>query len=421
MTATATTTAGSLRRDVKVMGLVGAAHWASHFFQLVLPALFLFLRDEFAVSYAELGLLTTLLYGASGLAQTPAGFFVDRFGARRVLLSGLTLASLATIGFGLVPNYWMLLPLSVLAGMGNSVFHPADLAILTAKVSPHRLGRGYATHALCGNLGWAAAPILMIGLAQIWDWRVAIITAGLLGLAIVAALLIWGGDLDDGTDAAPAAGTANAANAPNTTAAANIPIGRLMDNVRLLMSTTIISCFLYFAFLAAALIGIQNFGIPAMVDMFGLSMADAGRGVTGFLLGTAGGILIGGIAADRTDRHDRIAIAGMTAAALFMLYIAAADLTPATVLILLIFAGAASGITTPSRDMLVRAATPRGASGRVFGFVYSGLDLGSAFVPLVLGWALDQGHPEAVFYSVAGFLAITVLTVIQVRRQVVAA
>ena len=418
MTATATTTADSLRRDVKVMGLVGAAHWASHFFQLVLPALFLFLRDEFAVSYAELGLLTTLLYGASGLAQTPAGFFVDRFGARRVLLSGLTLASLATIGFGLVPNYWMLLPLSVLAGMGNSVFHPADLAILTAKVSPHRLGRGYATHALCGNLGWAAAPILMIGLAQIWDWRVAIITAGLLGLAIVAALLIWGGDLDDGTDAAPAAGTANA---PNATAAANIPIGRLMDNVRLLMSTTIISCFLYFAFLAAALIGIQNFGIPAMVDMFGLSMADAGRGVTGFLLGTAGGILIGGIAADRTDRHDRIAIAGMTAAALFMLYIAAADLTPATVLILLIFAGAASGLTTPSRDMLVRAATPRGASGRVFGFVYSGLDLGSAFVPLVLGWALDQGHPEAVFYSVAGFLAITVLTVIQVRRQVVAA
>jgi len=421
MTATATTTAGSLRRDVKVMGLVGAAHWASHFFQLVLPALFLFLRDEFAVSYAELGLLTTLLYGASGLAQTPAGFFVDRLGARRVLLSGLTLTSLATIGFGLVPNYWMLLPLSVLAGMGNSVFHPADLAILTAKVSPHRLGRGYATHALCGNLGWAAAPILMIGLAQIWDWRVAIITAGLLGLAIVAALLIWGGDLDDGTDAAPAAGIANAVNAPNTTAAANIPIGRLMDNVRLLMSTTIISCFLYFAFLAAALIGIQNFGIPAMVDMFGLSMADAGRGVTGFLLGTAGGILIGGIAADRTDRHDRIAIAGMTAAALFMLYIAAADLTPATVLILLIFAGAASGITTPSRDMLVRAATPRGASGRVFGFVYSGLDLGSAFVPLVLGWALDQGHPEAVFYSVAGFLAITVLTVIQVRRQVVAA
>ena len=158
-----------------------------------------------------------------------------------------------------------------------------------------------------------------------------------------------------------------------------------------------------------------------MVDMFELSLAEAGRGVTGFLLGTAGGIFIGGIAADRTDRHDRIAIAGMTTAALFMAYIASTELAAATVLTLLVFAGAASGITTPSRDMLVRAAAPRGASGRVFGFVYSGLDLGSALIPLALGWALDQGRPDAVFYSAAGFLAITVLTVIQVRRQVAAA
>jgi MFS family permease len=304
----------------------------------------------------------------------------------------------------------MLLPLSVLAGLGNSVFHPADLAILTSKVSAHRLGRGYATHALCGNLGWAAAPILMIGLAQTWDWRVAIFTAGFIGLAIVAAFLLWGADLEDGNEARALAG-----------AAEKIPMGRLMDNVRLLFSTTIISCFLYFAFLAAALIGIQNFGIPAMIDLFGLSLAEAGRAVTGFLLGTAGGIFIGGIAADRTDRHDRIAIAGMITAALFMLYIASSDLNPAAVMTLLVLAGAASGITTPSRDMLVRAATPKGASGRVFGFVYSGLDLGSSLIPLALGWAIDQGRPEAVFYAAAAFLAITVFTVLQVRRQVVTA
>jgi MFS family permease len=304
----------------------------------------------------------------------------------------------------------MLLPLSVLAGLGNSVFHPADLAILTSKVSAHRLGRGYATHALCGNLGWAAAPILMIGLAQIWDWRVAIFTAGLIGLAIVAAFLLWGKDLEDRSGTALSAG-----------AGEKIPMGRLMDNVRLLMSTTIISCFLYFAFLSAALIGIQNFGIPAMIDLFGLSLAEAGRAVTGFLLGTAGGIFIGGIAADRTDRHDRIAIAGMITAALFMLYIATSDLEPAAVMTLLVLAGAASGITTPSRDMLVRAATPKGASGRVFGFVYSGLDLGSSLVPLALGWAFDQGRPETVFYAAAAFLGITVFTVLQVRRQVVTA
>ncbi len=392
------------------MGLVGAAHWASHFFQLVLPALFLFLRDEFQVSFAALGLLTTLLYGASGLAQTPAGFLVDRFGARRVLLSGLALTSVATLACGLVGNYWLLLPLAILAGLGNSVFHPADLAILTAKVSTHRLGRGYATHALCGNLGWAAAPILMIGLAEAWNWRAAIIVAGLMGLAIVAAFLIWGGDLED-----------QSRSTSTSAADEKIPMGRLMDNVRLLFSTTIVSCFLYFAFLAAALIGVQNFGIPAMVELFHITQAEAARGVTGFLLGTAGGIFIGGIAADRTTRHDRIAIAGMTIAALFMLYIAMAELHAGAVLALLVLAGAASGITTPSRDMLVRAATPRGASGRVFGFVYSGLDLGSALIPLALGWALDLGRPDAIFFTVAGFLAITVLTVIQVRRQVVAA
>ena len=406
MTAPATT----LRQDIKVMSLVGAAHWASHFFQLVLPALFLFLRDDFQVSFAALGLLTTLLYGASGLAQTPAGFLVDRFGARTVLLSGLTLASVATLAVGLAPSYWFLVPLAILAGLGNSVFHPADLAILTSKVSPHRLGRGYATHALCGNLGWAAAPILMIGLAEMWDWRVAIMSAGIIGLAIVAAFLIWGADLEDQSE-----------HAHQPDAAEKLPMGRLADNVRLLLSTTIISCFLYFAFLAAALIGIQSFGIPAMVEMFGMTLPEAGRGITGFLLGTAAGIFVGGFAADRTDRHDRIAIVGMTTATIFIMFVAMNNLSTSMVLALLVLAGAASGITTPSRDMLVRAATPRGASGRVFGFVYSGLDLGSCLVPLVLGWALDLGHPEVIFYAAAGFFCISIFTVMQVRRQVVAA
>ena len=400
----------SLGRDIRVMGLVGAAHWASHFFHLVLPSVFLLLRDEFQVSFAALGLLTTVLYGSSGIAQTAAGFLVDRFGARRVLLAGLSLLSIATLACGLVQSYWMLIPLSALAGLGNSVFHPADLSILTAKVSSHRLGRGYATHALCGNLGWAAAPIFMIAIAQTWDWRVAVICAGLIGLTIVAAFLIWGADLAD-----------DPISTGTTSVVDRVPMGKLEDNIRMLFSTTIISCFLHFAFLAAALIGIQSFGMPAMVDLFGMTLAEAGRTVTGFLLGTAGGIFFGGIAADRTDRHDRIAIAGMITSSLFVLIIVMNSFGPGLILGLFVAAGIASGITTPSRDMLVRAATPKGASGRVFGFVYSGLDLGSAAIPLVLGVALDHGHPEAVFYSVAGFLAITALTVVQVRRQVVAA
>ncbi|MDP6815640.1 MAG: MFS transporter [Alphaproteobacteria bacterium] len=400
-----TAAAAPLGRDLKVMGLVGAAHWASHFYQLVLPPLFLFLKDEFGVSFAALGLLTTLLYGSSGLAQTVAGFAVDRFGARRVLLSGLTLAAVSTLAFGLVEAYWMLLPLSVLAGLGNSVFHPADLAILTSKVSEGRLGRGYASHALCGNLGWAAAPLLMLGLAQLWDWRVAVICAGLMGLVIVAAFLIWGADLAD-----------DMARPPRPAGGGRL--GSLASSIRLLFSATIVSCFLYFAFLAAALIGVQNFGIPAMIDMYGVSLVQATAAVTWFLVGAATGILIGGFAADRTSRHDLIAMGGMLASALLMLYVAFGTMPAALLALILAASGAASGITTPSRDMLVRAAAPKGASGRVFGFVYSGLDLGSSMVPLALGWVLDRGRPEVVFHSVAIFLFITILTVLQVRRQV---
>ncbi|MDP6567598.1 MAG: MFS transporter [Alphaproteobacteria bacterium] len=400
-----TAAAAPLGRDLKVMGLVGAAHWASHFYQLVLPPLFLFLKDEFGVSFAALGLLTTLLYGSSGLAQTVAGFAVDRFGARRVLLSGLTLAAVSTLAFGLVEAYWLLLPLSVLAGLGNSVFHPADLAILTSKVSEGRLGRGYASHALCGNLGWAAAPLLMLGLAQLWDWRVAVICAGLMGLVIVAAFLIWGADLAD-----------DMARPPRPAGGGRL--GSLASSIRLLFSATIVSCFLYFAFLAAALIGVQNFGIPAMIDMYGVSLVQATAAVTWFLVGAATGILIGGFAADRTSRHDLIAMGGMLASALLMLYVAFGTMPAALLALILAASGAASGITTPSRDMLVRAAAPKGASGRVFGFVYSGLDLGSSMVPLALGWVLDRGRPEVVFHSVAIFLFITILTVLQVRRQV---
>ncbi|MDE0944030.1 MAG: MFS transporter [Alphaproteobacteria bacterium] len=224
---TAPSSPPSLGRDIRVMGLVGAAHWASHFFHLVLPSVFLLLKDEFGVSYAALGLLTTVLYGSSGIAQTAAGFLVDRFGARRILLSGLTLLSVATLACGLVASYWMLLPLSILAGIGNSVFHPADLSILTAKVSTHRLGRGYATHALCGNLGWAAAPIFMIGIAQAWDWRVAVICAGLIGLAIVAAFMIWGADLAD--------------EPTTTTDHDQVGMGKLSENIAMLFFSAIFS------------------------------------------------------------------------------------------------------------------------------------------------------------------------------------
>ena len=394
-----------LGKDITVAGLVGLAHFASHFFQLVLPSLILFLKADFAVQYTALGLLPTLLYGTSGLAQTPAGFLVDRFGARRVLLSGLTLLSLATMATALAEAYWVLLPLAVLAGLGNSVFPPADLSILTSRIDPQRLGRAYGAHALCGNLGWAAAPILMVGIAHLYDWRAAVVVAGMIGLSIVALFLILGQDMAEEAEPAGPEG----AGAAETVS--------ILRNLRLLLSPNIVSCFLYFCFLAAALIGVQTFGPSAMTALYDLPVDTAALALTVFLVCSATGVLIGAIAADRTDRHDLIAICGMACAAILVLPIAL-GLTPGLlIMVALGAAGIASGMTTPSRDMLVRAATPRGASGRVFGFVYSGLDLGSTAMPVCVGWMMDHGRPDGVFITVCAMLFLTMGTVLLVRAN----
>lgn len=402
--------ANPLGRDLKVMGLVGAAHGSSHFLQLALPPLFPLLRAEFDVSWAMLGLLPSLLYGVSGFGQAAAGFVVDRFGARRVLLAGLTLFSLATIAAGLVSAFWMLFPIAVVAGIGNCVFHPADLSILSTKVSKGRLGRAYGSHALSGNIGWALAPVVTGGVALVTDWRTALVVAGCIGLAVVGAFLAWGADLADEVD-----GTQGRAG--NTVASSErkpIEFGR---DVRALFSPTILSCFLYFAFLSAAIIGFQSFGVTAIEQIYGIPLLTATTAVTAFLIASAGGILVGGFAADRTDRHDVLAMAGVGGAACLLFWIGTGT-PPALLLIPIVaVAGFVSGTTSPSRDMLVRKATPEGATGRVFGFVYSGLDLGSAAMPAILGIVVDNGWPNGVFYSLAGVLVLTMATVVQVRRQ----
>ena len=393
-----------LRHDLKVMGLVGVAHGASHFFHLILPPLFPILKAEFGVSYTALALLTTLFYAASGFAQTIAGFMVDHFGARRVLLSGLSVLSISVIGYGFTSEYWMLMVLSVCAGLGNSVFHPADLSILTSKVSAERLGRAYATHGLCGNLGWAVAPVFVGTIALYADWQTAAIAAGMVGLTIVAAFMLWGGALAEVEAEIPA---------PR-------PSGRretITRNLQMLLTPTIISCFLYFAFLAASLIGVQAFGITAIQQLYTIEFATATAALTAFLIGSAAGVFAGGVLADRTDRHDLIAMGGVALAAVVLVSIGAQAISVALVIPALALAGFLSGTTGPSRDMLVRKATPKGATGRIFGFVYSGLDLGSSLMPLLLGWIMDSGRADMVFYGCATMLVVTMATVTQVRQH----
>lgn len=392
---------GDVRHDVRVIGLVGAAHFVSHFFQLLLPPLFPLLRAEFEVSWVALGLLTSVLYATSGIGQTISGFLVDRFGAGRVLVSGLALLAGSMVLIGLSLSYPMLLAVAALAGLGNSVFHPADYAILNGAVSPRRLGRGYSVHTISGNLGWAAAPAFVVTLAAAIGWRAAVMVAGLLGLGVTLLLATRRHLLATGPPAR----------------AARARDGGFGAQVRLLLTAPILAAFAYFTLLSTALIGIQTFAVAALSAIYGLPLALATGALTGFLLGGAAGILLGGVLADRTTRHHRVASAGLVAGALLSLAIASASLPGGLVPVVLGLTGFALGATSPSRDMLVRAATPPGASGRVFGFVYSGLDVGSALTPLLLGWLLDRGEPRAIFAAVAALMALTIVTVLQVRRH----
>ena len=395
----------ALRRDVRIIGLVSSAHFLSHFFQLALPPLFPILKSAFGVPYLAFGLLMSVFYTASGIGQTVSGFLVDRFGARRVLLTGLSLLA-ATIGLcGLTPSYWMLLPLAVLAGLGNSVFHPADYSIFNSAVSPRRLGRAYSVHGVSGSLGWTAAPAVVVGLAAFAGWRVALMAVGAVGLGVALFLSTQGSALT-GTHAG---------------VSRRRPEQDLRSDVRLLLIAPVLMTFAYFVLLSISLVGVQTFGVTTIVQIYDAPLGLATGALTGFLLGGAGGTLLGGFLADRTHRHDLVAATGMSIGAVLTLVIASGAVALGVVPALMALTGFSLGVTSPSRDMLVRAATPPGASGKVYGFVYSGLDLGSTITPLALGWLLDRGEPRAVFVVSAIFMVLTIATVVQVRRHSVPA
>ena len=394
-------------RDAKLVALVSAAHLTSHFYQLVLPPLFPLLTTVFGVGYTELGLLATLTYATSGVMQTPAGILVDRLGSARVLIGGLGIYSAAILCMGLVPGFWWLAPLAVVAGVGNCVFHPADYAIMTAKVGPRRLGRAFGAHTLAGNIGWVAAPVTVLALSSAFGWRGALVILGGAGLLLTLYLLSQAAVLR--ADPATPRRTGPAAPRPSNIAGA-------------LLSLPILLCFAYFALLAISQVGLQTFLPSTLVAAFALSLESANFLLTALLLASALGIVAGGIVADRFRRHELIVAVGLGVAAAASLAFLSGPLPLPALMLCAVIAGFAMGGTTPARDMLVRAAAPPGETGKVFGFVYSGLDLGGTVTPLLLGYLLDHELPRLVFAvsAVALFLAIGSAWVVggdRVRRR----
>jgi MFS family permease len=391
----------SLRDDVRVIALIGSGHTVSHFLQLTLPPLFPVLRDELGVSWVALGVISSVFYAVSGLAQPVAGFWVDRFGARRVLLAGMALFGAAIALTGLAPTYHALLSMAALGGLGNSVFHPADYSILNATVSGRRIARAYSLHQISGNLGWVLAPLLVGSITHVAGWRVALVSAG--GLALLAT----------GVIALQTRGLG--ARLPPLPRAQR---GGLRGDLRLLMAVPILMAFGYFVLLTASTSGIQTFVVPALGAIYHAPLVLATGALTVYLFGNASGVLTGGFLADRATRHDVVAAAGVLAAATLMMVLASGALPLGAVSLVMALTGFSMGVTAPSRDMLVRAATPRGSSGKVFGFVYSGLDVGSLIAPPVYGWLLDREAPRLMFAVIAAVMLVMIATVVQVRRRV---
>jgi MFS family permease len=374
------------RADFTVIGLVGVAHGTSHFFHLLLPPMFPVFMREFGLSYSELGLLVSAFFVISGVGQAMAGFLVDRVGARPVLLAALGCFVAAALAAASARGPGGLVLAAVLAGIGNAPFHPADFTILNKRVSSPRLGHAFSVHGISGNLGWAVAPVLLIGVAELFGhWRAAYLAAALWALAVLLLLALRREDINDRRPDAVAAPRAGAA-----AAATEHPLAFLrLPSVWL--------CFSFFFWSTAALAAIQSFASPALAMLYGLPLSATAFVVTGYMLCGAAGMVMGGFVVARVQRLELIIGMAMAAGAALLLLVASGMLPPLAAAAVTALAGFGSGLAGPSRDMLIKRAAPPGATGRVYGTVYSGLDVGFALAAPVFGWLLDHGHAGGVF------------------------
>lgn len=398
MSATAVPT---FRQDAKVIGLVGVAHGVSHFYHLLLAPLFPWLREAFSLSYAELGFLMTVFFVVSAIGQALAGFVVDRVGARTVLFSGIALLGIAGLWMSQAANYPMLLAGSMLAGLGNSVFHPADFTLLNKRVSSSNLGHAFSVHGISGNLGWAAAPVFMTSMAGLFGWRTALFAAAVIPFAVLTGLFVFRDLLRTDEISASVAAAKKKAGTE----------GHILGFLRL---PAVWMCFAFFFITAMAFGGIQSFSAQSLRSLYGMSLASATAAYTAYMLASAAGMVWGGFLAGKTTRHDRTIAIAFTASGMVALLVAAAIVPPMMAVVLMGAIGFGAGVAGPSRDLLIRAAAPANATGRVYGVVYSGLDIGLSAAPLLFGALMDADHPAWVFAGIGLFQCLAILTAVGV-------
>jgi MFS transporter, FSR family, fosmidomycin resistance protein len=379
----------ALSRSTRVNILIGNGHFLSHFYVLCLPPMFLAWQTAFNVSFAELGMTIMLMSGTTAILQTPVGFLVDRHGARPFLIGGTLLMSLSLAAMGLATSFWQILVLATLSGVGNSVIHPADYAILSGSVDKDRMGRSFALHTFSGNLGFSAGPPVAAFLMAFIGWRGALLTVGLLGLPVVLSILLQSRILNDQVRA-PAHATTK------------------MSGRELLTSRTMILFFLFFMLGAMAGGGVQSWLVTVLHTFKDIELEVAATALTAYMLGSTTGVLFGGWFADTFKQHVLPFVISLTIlSAVLMVAIDWLNLPAIAIIAITFLSGLALGASRTPRDVMVKDAAPPGQIGKVFGFVSAGLPLGSAVTPVPFGLLIDKGHPELVLVLVAIILLLS--------------
>ena len=388
------------RDDAKVMGLVGMAHASSHFSHLLLPLMFPVFMQEFGWSFSELGLLSTLFFVVSGAGQACAGFVVDRMGARPVMFLSQVLFMAACSLAYTAESYVALMGVAVLAGLGNAPFHPVDFTILNQRVSTQRLGYAFSVHGLTGSLGWAIAPVFFTLTTALWGWRHAFLAATCV-YAVVLAVLVW-----------------NRTHLMTVTSQRSASTGAVTGDLAFMRLPVVWWCFGFFLLSTVTLAVVQNFSVPILKELHGVSLEAASMTLTAYMLFGALGMLIGGFVAARFPAmSDRVVAICMSTAAVLMAFCASGLFGHLGTLWVLAATGFAIGVGGPSRDLMIKKATPKGATGRVYGLVYSGLDVGFALSPLLFGFFMDKGWYSATLFGAALVLMLSVGAALGVGRR----
>jgi FSR family fosmidomycin resistance protein-like MFS transporter len=380
----------------RVLGAISAAHFVSHYVQLLLGPLLPFVRAEFGVSYTEIGFALAAFNLVSAVLQTPAGFLVDRLGARTLLVGGLALGGAAFIAAGLTSSFWLFVGLFAVAGVANTVYHPADYAMLSQHIPAARIGQAFSVHTFAGMLGGAVAPPVMLALYQTIGWRGAFVVSGAVGFAVAAYVTT----------------------VPDTKhARASAEPGEQNPDWRVLTSLPVLLNLVFFALLSLTTMGIYNYTVVALDALYGTALTAANTALTGYLMLSALGVLAGGWLVGRTGRHALVATLGLLATAAFVFAVVEVNLDSFGLFLMLSAAGFSSGIIMPSRDMIVRSVTPEGSFGKVFGFVTTGFNISGGVAPLLFGAMMDHSSPRLVFVSIAALTLLAIATVTQTVRR----